>query len=67
MMIKCTDCYEENHVTEQRCGRCGRLLEDARREQTRDHFEWQHHDAPNTIVHRDKRGGGAERKNNTVW
>lgn len=63
MKIKCTDCYEENDVREARCVRCGRLLDDARREQTRDHFEWQHHDAPNTIVRRDGQSTGQKK----VW
>ncbi|MFD2168661.1 hypothetical protein [Tumebacillus lipolyticus] len=64
MIIKCTDCYEENDVRNDRCCRCGRLMDDARREQTRDHFEWQHHDAPNTIVRRDKLPDGTRK---TVW
>lgn len=51
--IVCTDCHEGNPLTADRCVRCGRSLEDARREQTRVHFEWQHSDAPNTIVRRD--------------
>ncbi|PWK06626.1 hypothetical protein [Tumebacillus permanentifrigoris] len=67
MKIKCTDCYEENHVSEPKCTRCGRLLDDARKGQTNDHFEWQHHDAPNTIVDRNKRGGSSQEKKNTVW
>jgi hypothetical protein len=62
--IVCTECYEENRVEDQRCNRCGRLLDDARREQTRDHFQWQHHDAPNTIVRRDGAPGTDRRK---VW
>lgn len=56
MNIKCTDCYEDNHIQNQRCSRCGRLLDDARGKVTKDHFEWQHHDAPNTIVRRDNKG-----------
>lgn len=49
MEIRCNDCYEENELTAKRCRRCGRLLDDARREQTRDAFEIQHHDAPNVV------------------
>ena len=60
--ITCTDCYEEQAVENQRCQRCGRLMDDARREQLRDHFEWQHHDAPNTIVRPENRPGGKK-----VW
>lgn len=64
MIIKCTDCYEENHIGNQRCGRCGRLLDDAKGQVTKDHFEWQHHDAPNTIVRRDNVQGDGKKK---VW
>lgn len=63
IMIKCTDCYEEQPLENQRCQRCGRLLDDAKRDYVREgHFEWQHFDAPDTIVRRDKPSG---KKN--VW
>lgn len=50
--IRCNDCYELNEQTEERCIRCGRLLEDAKREQLREHFEFQHEDAPDIVVKR---------------
>lgn len=52
MKIRCNDCYEENEVSSERCARCGRSLEDARKDQTRDYFEVQHHDAPNIVKKR---------------
>ena len=62
--IKCTDCYEEQALENHRCQRCGRLLDDAKRDFVRDgHYEWQHFDAPDTIVRRDKPVSG--KKN--VW
>jgi hypothetical protein len=68
MMVKCTDCYEVNEVTNQRCKRCGRLLDDAKKDVALDRdggrYEWQHHDAPNTIVRRDRSGSQPQRK---VW
>ncbi|BCJ85390.1 hypothetical protein skT53_03750 [Effusibacillus dendaii] len=49
LKIRCNDCYEENDLENDRCVRCGRLLEDARKDQTRSKFDIQHYDAPNVI------------------
>lgn len=48
MKIRCLDCYEENDPRAERCIRCGRLLEDARK-QSGIKFESQHQDAPGII------------------
>ncbi|GAX89731.1 hypothetical protein [Effusibacillus lacus] len=49
MKIRCNDCHEENDLQNERCSRCGRLLEDSRKDQTRDYYEVQHADAPNIV------------------
>ncbi|MCX7568890.1 hypothetical protein OS242_02805 [Tumebacillus sp. DT12] len=65
MKIVCKECYEENPTHAERCQRCGYLLENAKRDQAKSgHFEWQHHDAPNTIV---RRTGKPEEERKKVW
>jgi hypothetical protein len=49
MKIRCSDCYEENEFASERCRRCGRLLEESRKDQSREHYEFQHYDAPNIV------------------
>lgn len=46
--ILCLDCHEENDMQVERCRRCGRLLEDARKDRVHA-FEEQHQDAPGIV------------------
>lgn len=46
--IRCLDCHEENDPQAERCFRCGRLLDDARKNQGRQ-FAEQHQDAPGIV------------------
>ncbi|UOF90548.1 hypothetical protein LSG31_22270 [Fodinisporobacter ferrooxydans] len=64
--IRCTDCYEENRSTQERCSRCGRLLEGAGPQKIQERqFEIQHADAPNVMSERNQRK--QPQKQNTAW
>lgn len=49
MKIRCRDCYEENDWEAQRCRRCGRLLDEAKRDKKESVYQHQHADAPSVM------------------